>query len=98
MTSPRSSIAQTFRHAGNCGECASTLPSVLHPERSAPMLDKLRMLLLGQVPGVTMSEFGNRSRSSAHRRDYIWQYEYYDDEEPVSFEGLRANRCEENGH
>ncbi|CAG03652.1 unnamed protein product, partial [Tetraodon nigroviridis] len=32
------------------------------------------------------------SRSSAHRRDYIWQYEYYDDEEPVSFEGLRANR------
>ena len=45
-----------------------------------------------------MSDFSNRSRSSAHRRDYTWQYEYYDDEEePVSFEGLRANRCEEMG-
>lgn len=43
-----------------------------------------------------MSNFSNRSRSSAHRRDYVWQYEYYDDEEPVSFEGLKANRCEEN--
>lgn len=42
-----------------------------------------------------MSNFSNRSRSSAHRRDYVWQYEYYDDEEPVSFEGLKANRCEE---
>lgn len=25
--------------------------------------------------------------------NYVWQYEYYDDEEPVSFEGLKANRC-----
>ncbi|XP_053183622.1 melanocortin-2 receptor accessory protein 2A [Scomber japonicus] len=24
--------------------------------------------------------------------DYEWRYEYYDDEEPVSFEGLRAHR------
>lgn len=53
-------------------------------------------MLLRQEQRVIMSDFSNRSRSSAHRRDYIWQYEYYDDEEPVSFEGLRANRCEEN--
>lgn len=43
-----------------------------------------------------MPDSSNRSLSGAHRRDYIWQYEYYDDEEPVSFEGLKANRCEEN--
>ncbi|XP_062406246.1 melanocortin-2 receptor accessory protein 2A-like [Sardina pilchardus] len=24
--------------------------------------------------------------------NYVWQYEYYDDEEPVSFEGLKAHR------
>ncbi|KAL7394504.1 hypothetical protein ABVT39_027060 [Epinephelus coioides] len=24
--------------------------------------------------------------------DYEWRYEYYDDEEPVSFEGLKAHR------
>lgn len=54
------------------------------------------MLLLQQEPRVIMSDFSNCSRSGAHRRDYIWQYEYYDDEEPVSFEGLGANRCEEN--
>ncbi|XP_061842657.1 melanocortin-2 receptor accessory protein 2-like [Nerophis lumbriciformis] len=33
----------------------------------------------------------NRSQSSARRSDYVWQYEYYD-EEPVSFEGLKAHR------
>ncbi|XP_061668773.1 melanocortin-2 receptor accessory protein 2A-like [Syngnathoides biaculeatus] len=33
----------------------------------------------------------NRSQSSARRTDYVWQYEYYD-EEPVSFEGLKAHR------
>ncbi|XP_037101066.1 melanocortin-2 receptor accessory protein 2A-like isoform X2 [Syngnathus acus] len=33
----------------------------------------------------------NRSQSSARRSDYEWQYEYYD-EEPVSFEGLKAHR------
>ncbi|XP_019727171.1 melanocortin-2 receptor accessory protein 2A-like [Hippocampus comes] len=33
----------------------------------------------------------NRSQSSARRGDYVWQYEYYDDE-PVSFEGLKAHR------
>ncbi|XP_061610818.1 melanocortin-2 receptor accessory protein 2-like [Phyllopteryx taeniolatus] len=33
----------------------------------------------------------NRSQSSAPRTDYVWQYEYYD-EEPVSFEGLKAHR------
>ncbi|XP_016111628.1 melanocortin-2 receptor accessory protein 2B [Sinocyclocheilus grahami] len=36
-----------------------------------------------------MSEYSNQSQSGA---DYEWHYEYYDDEEPVSFEGLRANR------
>lgn len=40
-----------------------------------------------------MSEFNNRSQNSARRGDYVWQYEYYDDEEPVSFEGLKAHRC-----
>uniref|UniRef100_A0A665UYD7 Melanocortin 2 receptor accessory protein 2b n=1 Tax=Echeneis naucrates TaxID=173247 RepID=A0A665UYD7_ECHNA len=39
-----------------------------------------------------MSDFHNRSRSSAGPGDYVWQYEYYDDEEPVSFEGLKAHR------
>nr|XP_061806733.1 melanocortin-2 receptor accessory protein 2-like [Nerophis lumbriciformis] len=33
----------------------------------------------------------NRSQSSARRSDYVWQYEYYD-EEPVSFEGLMVHR------
>nr|XP_005168578.1 melanocortin-2 receptor accessory protein 2B [Danio rerio]P0DM64.1 RecName: Full=Melanocortin-2 receptor accessory protein 2B; Short=zMRAP2b [Danio rerio] len=36
-----------------------------------------------------MSEYSNRSQAGA---DYEWHYEYYEDEEPVSFEGLRANR------
>lgn len=40
-----------------------------------------------------MSDFNNRSQSSARHGDYVWQYEYYDDEEPVSFEGLKAHRC-----
>lgn len=26
--------------------------------------------------------------------NYEWTYEYYDDEEPVSYEGLKADRCE----
>ncbi|KAM4712771.1 melanocortin-2 receptor accessory protein 2A-like [Anableps anableps] len=39
-----------------------------------------------------MSDFLNRSQVSARRSDYVWQYEYYDDEEPVSFEGLKAHR------
>ncbi|XP_070705891.1 melanocortin-2 receptor accessory protein 2A-like [Pempheris klunzingeri] len=39
-----------------------------------------------------MSDFHNRSQSSSRRSDYVWQYEYYDDEEPVSFEGLKAHR------
>ncbi|KAM3603077.1 uncharacterized protein V6R79_016159 [Siganus canaliculatus] len=39
-----------------------------------------------------MSDFHNRSQISARRSDYVWQYEYYDDEEPVSFEGLKAHR------
>ena len=43
-----------------------------------------------------MSDFSNRSQSGARRGDYVWQYEYYDDEEPVSFEGLKAHRCELN--
>ncbi|KTF90106.1 hypothetical protein cypCar_00016552 [Cyprinus carpio] len=36
-----------------------------------------------------MTEYSNRSQSGG---EYEWHYEYYDDEEPVSFEGLRANR------
>lgn len=28
--------------------------------------------------------------------DYEWKYEYYDDEEPVSFEGLKAHKCKSN--
>ncbi|CAL8317960.1 unnamed protein product [Merluccius merluccius] len=39
-----------------------------------------------------MNEFQNKSRANPHRSDYVWQYEYYDDEEPVSFEGLKAHR------
>lgn len=39
-----------------------------------------------------MPDFYNRSKVSARRSDYVWQYEYYDDEEPVSFEGLKAHR------
>ncbi|XP_041662060.1 melanocortin-2 receptor accessory protein 2A-like [Cheilinus undulatus] len=39
-----------------------------------------------------MSAIHNRSHTSARRSDYVWQYEYYDDEEPVSFEGLKAHR------
>ncbi|CAL8315583.1 unnamed protein product [Lota lota] len=39
-----------------------------------------------------MTEFQNQSRANPHRSDYVWQYEYYDDEEPVSFEGLKAHR------
>ncbi|XP_023829327.1 melanocortin-2 receptor accessory protein 2A-like [Salvelinus sp. IW2-2015] len=35
----------------------------------------------------------NQSRPSITRgSDYVWQYEYYDDDEPVSFEGLKAHR------
>lgn len=41
---------------------------------------------------VEMTDFNNRSQTSARRSDYVWQYEYYDDE-PVSFEGLKAHRC-----
>ncbi|XP_071777180.1 melanocortin-2 receptor accessory protein 2A-like [Centroberyx gerrardi] len=39
-----------------------------------------------------MSDFHNQSQASTRRSDYVWQYEYYDDEEPVSFEGLKAHR------
>ncbi|TDH00507.1 hypothetical protein EPR50_G00189140 [Perca flavescens] len=39
-----------------------------------------------------MSDFNNRSQTTTSRSDYVWQYEYYDDEEPVSFEGLKAHR------
>ncbi|XP_018599083.1 melanocortin-2 receptor accessory protein 2A-like [Scleropages formosus] len=36
-----------------------------------------------------MSGSRNSSSGAAH---YVWEYEYYDDDEPVSFEGLRAHR------
>ncbi|KAG5856879.1 hypothetical protein ANANG_G00012610 [Anguilla anguilla] len=41
-----------------------------------------------------MSEFHNpnKTRTSARGPAYIWEYEYYDDDEPVSFEGLKAHR------
>ncbi|XP_076021459.1 melanocortin-2 receptor accessory protein 2A-like [Genypterus blacodes] len=39
-----------------------------------------------------MSNFNHRNQTSARGSDYVWQYEYYDDEEPVSFEGLKAHR------
>ncbi|XP_036395703.1 melanocortin-2 receptor accessory protein 2A [Megalops cyprinoides] len=41
-----------------------------------------------------MSEFHNpnKTHSSDRGPDYIWEYEYYDDDEPVSFEGLKAHR------
>ncbi|KAL7874741.1 hypothetical protein SRHO_G00057110 [Serrasalmus rhombeus] len=32
------------------------------------------------------------STASIANNDYEWRYEYYDDEEPVSFEGLKAHR------
>lgn len=47
----------------------------------------------GRWKRFEMSDFHNRSQTSARRSDYVWQYEYYDDEEPVSFEGLKAHRC-----
>lgn len=42
-----------------------------------------------------MSEFNhsNLSGGNAPDPDYKWTYEYYDDDEPVSFEGLKAHRC-----
>lgn len=36
-----------------------------------------------------MTAHTNQSRSGG---DYEWRYEYYDDEEPVSFESLKANK------
>uniref|UniRef100_A0A4W5Q261 Melanocortin 2 receptor accessory protein 2a n=1 Tax=Hucho hucho TaxID=62062 RepID=A0A4W5Q261_9TELE len=41
-----------------------------------------------------MSEFNhsNLSGGNAPDPDYKWTYEYYDDDEPVSFEGLKAHR------
>ena len=39
-----------------------------------------------------MSGF-NTNTSVAPDPVYEWRYEYYDDEEPVSFEGLKAHRC-----
>ncbi|XP_062848158.1 melanocortin-2 receptor accessory protein 2A [Trichomycterus rosablanca] len=32
------------------------------------------------------------STASIQNTDYEWRYEYYDDEEPVSFEGLKAHK------
>ncbi|XP_028837040.1 melanocortin-2 receptor accessory protein 2A-like [Denticeps clupeoides] len=32
------------------------------------------------------------SSGSPHSSDYEWRYEYYEDDEPVSFEGLKAHR------
>ncbi|KAL0965061.1 hypothetical protein UPYG_G00276240 [Umbra pygmaea] len=42
-----------------------------------------------------MSEIRNYNQSrpsSSPGSDYVWQYEYYDVNEPVSFEGLKAHR------
>ncbi|XP_070690889.1 melanocortin-2 receptor accessory protein 2A-like [Pempheris klunzingeri] len=35
---------------------------------------------------------GLNGTSASPSADYEWRYEYYDDEEPVSFEGLKAHR------
>ncbi|KPP78858.1 melanocortin-2 receptor aCCessory protein 2A-like [Scleropages formosus] len=34
----------------------------------------------------------NGSAPAGRGPDYVWEYEYYDDDEPVSFEGLKAHR------
>ncbi|KAG7260558.1 hypothetical protein CRUP_037544 [Coryphaenoides rupestris] len=39
-----------------------------------------------------MNASENRSAAQPPRSDYVWQYEYYDEDEPVSFEGLKAHR------
>ncbi|KAL4657488.1 melanocortin-2 receptor accessory protein 2A-like isoform X1 [Arapaima gigas] len=40
----------------------------------------------------------NGSAPAGRGPDYVWEYEYYDDDEPVSFEGLKAHRCEFTFH
>lgn len=45
----------------------------------------------GRVDVAAMSSLRNNTQNGGD--DYVWQYEYYDEEEPVSFEGLKANRC-----
>jgi len=40
-----------------------------------------------------MNASENRSAAQPPRSDYVWQYEYYDEDDPVSFEGLKAHRC-----
>lgn len=40
-----------------------------------------------------MPRFQFLNSTSMPNHNYEWSYEYYDDEEPVSFEGLKAHRC-----
>ncbi|XP_016353405.1 melanocortin-2 receptor accessory protein 2A [Sinocyclocheilus anshuiensis] len=39
-----------------------------------------------------MPRFQHLNSTSMPNHNYEWSYEYYDDEEPVSFEGLKAHR------
>ncbi|XP_073780494.1 melanocortin-2 receptor accessory protein 2A isoform X1 [Danio rerio] len=39
-----------------------------------------------------MPRFQLSNSTSVPNHNYEWSYEYYDDEEPVSFEGLKAHR------
>ncbi|XP_048841541.1 melanocortin-2 receptor accessory protein 2A-like isoform X1 [Brienomyrus brachyistius] len=39
-----------------------------------------------------MPKFQNSSKSGSGPH-YVWEYEYYDDDEPVSFDNLTAHRC-----
>nr|XP_006626090.2 PREDICTED: melanocortin-2 receptor accessory protein 2 isoform X1 [Lepisosteus oculatus] len=44
---------------------------------------------------LAMSQYShnsNKTRHTARGPDYYWEYEYYDYDEPVSFEGLKAHR------
>ncbi|XP_076135603.1 melanocortin-2 receptor accessory protein 2A [Alosa pseudoharengus] len=39
-----------------------------------------------------MSALPSNITNTSPREDYEWRYEYYEDDEPVSFEGLKAHR------
>ncbi|CDQ78830.1 unnamed protein product [Oncorhynchus mykiss] len=41
---------------------------------------------------MSVFNHSNLSGGNAPDPDYKWTYEYYDDDEPVSFEGLKAHR------
>ncbi|XP_023663530.1 melanocortin-2 receptor accessory protein 2A isoform X1 [Paramormyrops kingsleyae] len=61
---------------------------------AAVVEDRRKIFLNFKESILEMSDFNhlNKSRSSGRGPEYVWEYEYYDDEEPVSFEGLKAHR------